>query len=251
MRETRFIMGMPITLAVLDATAAQHDIETVFQYFVSVDARFSPYKQDSEISRINRGEIAARDYSPQMREILALAEETRRQSHGYFDIARPDGALDPCGIVKGWAIRGAARMLTQMGFENFFVDAGGDIQASGKNAQGEDWRVGIRSPFELDKMVKVLVPRGRGVATSGSYLQGRHIYNPHGDKGGAGAPDEIVSLTIIGPDVLEADRFATAAFAMGRDGILFIEALADFEAYEIDASGMARMTSGLARHLAC
>jgi thiamine biosynthesis lipoprotein len=96
----------------------------------------------------------------------------------------------------------------------------------------------------------VLLPRGCGVATSGTYLQGQHIYDPHG-----GAPDdgasEIVSLTIVGPDVMEADCYATAAFAMGRRGIAFIEGLPAFEAYEIDASGMARMTSGLERYLTC
>lgn len=247
MRESRFIMGMPVTVAVLDAAVRQDDIDSVFAYFEQVDARFSPFKADSEISRINRGEIAPDGHSEPMREVLALAEKTRQQSQGYFDIRRPDGTLDPCGIVKGWAIAGAARMLTQMGFENFFVDAGGDIQTSGKNARGADWRVGIRSPFDMDKMVKVLVPRGRGVATSGSYLQGAHIYDPHRGDSPAG---DIVSLTVIGPDVLEADRYATAAFAMGRQGVLFIETLAGFEAYEIDAQGMARMTSGLTEYVA-
>jgi FAD:protein FMN transferase len=251
MRDSRFIMGMPVTVMVADAAATQDDIETVFQYFADVDARFSPFKSDSEISRLNRGELRARDYSPQLQEILVLADKTRRETKGYFDIVRPDGLLDPCGIVKGWAICNAARMLNHKGFKNFFVDAGGDIQSSGKNLRGEDWRVGIRSPFNADKMVKVLMPRGRGVATSGTYFRGQHIYDPHRGATGDSDAADIISLTVIGPDVLEADRYATAAFAMGRDGIAFIESLAEFEAYEIDASGMARMTSGLGNHLAC
>ena len=44
--------------------------------------------------------------------------------------------------------------------------------------------------------------------------------------------------------MLEADRFATAAFAMGKDGILFIENLPGFEGYAIDAKGIATMASG-------
>ena len=48
----------------------------------------------------------------------------------------------------------------------------------------------------------------------------------------------------MGPNVLEADRFATAAFAMGREGIHFIESLKGFEGYAIDAKGIATMTSG-------
>jgi thiamine biosynthesis lipoprotein len=71
-------------------------------------------------------------------------------------------------------------------------------------------------------------------------MRGAHIYNP---RDAADQLDEIVSLTVIGPDVLEADRMATAAFAMGRLGVYFIEALPDFEAYMIDRSGQATMTT--------
>jgi FAD:protein FMN transferase len=248
MRETRLIMGMPITLAVVDAHAAQQDIDAVFDGFVAVDNRFSPYKEDSEICRINRGEIGQGDESPPMREVLALCEKTKAETRGFFNIARPDGFLDPCGMVKGWAILNAARQLSAMGFENYFVDAGGDIQSSGRNEDGEDWRVGIRSPFEPDEIVKVILPKGGGVATSGNYIRGQHIYNPHTGVYGA---DDIVSLTVIGPDVLEADRYATAAFAMGREGIYFIEGMAGLEGYEIDAAGTARMTTGLGRYLPC
>ena len=81
---------------------------------------------------------------------------------------------------------------------------------------------------------------GKGIATSGSYLRGQHIYNPH-------LPEkkltEIVSFTVIGENILEADRFATAAFAMGKEGINFIEQLPHFEGYAIDSNGMATFTS--------
>ncbi len=131
-------------------------------------------------------------------------------------------------------------MVREAGVCDFFIDAGGDIQSGGSNAERNDWRVGIRHPFRGDQIVKVVYPRGRGIATSGSYARGAHIYNPY-------APDrqsEIVSLTVIGDDVLEADRFATAAFAMGRDGIYFVEETPGLEGYLIDAGGRATMTTG-------
>ena len=53
-----------------------------------------------------------------------------------------------------------------------------------------------------------------------------------------------VGLTVIGPDILEADRFATAAFAMGRPGIGFIEERPELEGYMVDAGGRATFTSG-------
>ncbi len=134
-----------------------------------------------------------------------------------------------------------------MGYKNYFLDVGGDIQSSGIDAQGKEWTIGIRNPFNLEKIVKVLRPQGRGVATSGTYIRGQHIYNPHQP---AQELKEVVSLTVIGPDIYEADRFATAAFAMGKDGIVFIEQLPGFEGYSIDSSGVATMTSGFERLLA-
>ena len=237
-------MGMPIRGAIPDDGAGLSDVEAVFAYFEAVDRRFSPFRADSELSRVNRKDVT--EPSADMQDVFALAEATRQASHGYFDIRRPDGIIDPSGIVKGWAIRNAARLLRERGVENFAIDAGGDIQCGGRNEDGEDWRIGIRNPFCPDEIVKIVSPRSGAVATSGIYQQGPHIYDPY-----SGAPvNEIVSLTVIGPDILEADRFATAAFAMGRHGVVFIEGLADFEAYEIDAAGMARMTSGFKSSLA-
>lgn len=246
LQETRLIMGMPICVAISGAAATAADLEASFDCFVQADGRFSPFRSDSELSRLNRGELALQDFSSQMREILLLAEQTRIDSDGYFDVRRPAGTIDPCGIVKGWSIREAARTLSKRGLRNFFINAGGDIQAFGRNEKGGDWRVGIRNPFRADEIVKVLLPRGAGVATSGTYLRGAHIYNPHTPDALAG---DIVSLTVIGPDILEADRFVTAAFAMGEGGIDFIQRMDGLEGYQIDSQGMARMTSGLGRYL--
>jgi len=245
MKQTRLLMGMPITLEVADIVATEATFEAVFGYFESIDATFSTYKQHSEISRINRRELAVVQASADMRTIFALAEQTRQQTYGYFDIAR-GGHYDPSGIVKGWAIDRAADILRDHGFGNFYIDAGGDIQVAGRNAQGEYWRVGIRNPFNLHEIVKVLAVTDCGVATSGTSIRGQHIYNPK-DPGQPIA--EIVSLTVIGPDIYEADRFATAAFAMGRAGIMFIEQLDGFEGYLIDAHGQATYTSGFARYI--
>jgi thiamine biosynthesis lipoprotein len=120
------------------------------------------------------------------------------------------------------------------------VEAGGDIEVSGNNSDGKTWTIGVRNPFNGNEIVKRVTLRNCGIATSGTYERGKHIYNPK-----TNAPiDEIVSLTIIGPDVYEADRFATAAFAMGSKGIQFIEHLKNFEGYMIDTQGIATETHG-------
>lgn len=234
-------MGMPITVDVVgdtDGGAA----EAAFQYFCDVDAQFSPFKADSELSAMNRGEVET--LSAQMQEVLSLAELTRHETMGYFDIRRPDGRVDPSGLVKGWAIRNAARRIEALGYIDYCVEAGGDIQCRGHNREGQGWRVGIRNPFAADQIVKVLVPGNAGVATSGAYVRGQHIYDPHD---GAAASDDIASMTVVASDIYEADRFATAAFAMGRGGIAFIETMPGLEGYAIDRDGVATMTSGLSR----
>jgi thiamine biosynthesis lipoprotein len=238
-------MGMPISVEIVDAGVTEDAFDRVFDYFTHVDQKFSTYKHESEISQINRKEIKPSEYSEEMQIIFALSQETKQLTNNYFDIQKPDGLFDPSGLVKGWAIYNAAKLLEEMGFANFFVDAGGDIQTRGKNAAGGDWSVGIRNPFTIEQIIKVLYPKGHGVATSGTYLRGRHIYDPLSKKA---VESDMVSLTVIGPNIYEADRFATAAFAMGREGIGFIEQLQGFEGYAVDTNGVATMTSGFDRY---
>jgi len=244
MRETRLLMGMPISVEVRDPRATRDDLAAVFAYFASVDETFSTYKATSAVSRLNRSELTLEDCGEDVRTIFALAEQTRRETRGYFDITR-DGIHDPSGIVKGWAIHNAARRLREAGYRDFYVDAGGDIEVSGTK-DGAPWRVGIRNPLNRQQNVKVLAVTDRGVATSGTAIRGQHIYNPHD----ANTPLlDVLSLTVIAPNVYEADRFATAAFAMGQRGIHFIEELPGFEGYQIDARARATSTSGFERYV--
>lgn len=239
-------MDMPITVEIRDESADEGLIDEVYEYFKTIDETFSIFKETSEISRINRGEIQKKDYSPDMKTIFWLAEETKRQTDGYFDIKTPKGMLDPSGIVKGWAIWGAAKLLNVAGIRDCYVEAGGDIQVSRKSDSKIPWIIGIRNPFNINENVKILQLRNEGIATSGTYIRGQHIYNPHQPKQ---TFDEIVSLTVIGPNVYEADRFATAAFAMGKEGIHFIEQQEGLEGYAIDSKGIATMTTDFNRYV--
>ena len=216
-------------------------IAKAFDYFKHIDETFSTYKDTSEISAINKSLIRREAWSPEMELIFTLSEETKHATGGYFDIKKPDGTYDPSGLVKGWAIWNAAQILIKEGFDDFYVDAGGDIQAHGMNAEGEPWIVGIRNPWnDKENVQAVSAARNEGVATSGTYIRGNHIYDPHTGT----AADAAISLTVIGPNVYEADRFATAAFAMGKNGIRFIESLPGFEGYMIDKDKVATKTTG-------
>ncbi|MEK7594549.1 MAG: FAD:protein FMN transferase [Patescibacteria group bacterium] len=238
MKQTWLIMGMPITVVIEDRAANAQVFQNIHDYFQSVDTKYSPFKSDSEVSRINDG-LPEAEWPEEMKHILKLCEQTKQQTSGYFDGFR-DGKLDPSGLVKGWAIQQAAELLHSMGFKQFYIDAGGDVQANGR-----EWKVGIRNPFDSDEIIKVLSVKDLGVATSGTYIRGQHIYNPIDDK----QINDIASLTVIGPKIYEADRFATAAFAMGRSGIEFMESLDGFEAYMIDLNQQATLTSGFNQYV--
>lgn len=240
MKQTKLMMDMSITVEIVDDAVTIEIIDKIFNYFKYIDNKFSAFKETSEITKINKGELKEKDYSVDMKIVLDLCQKTKDETNGYFNIKKED-KLDPSGLVKGWAIYEASKILKKQGFENFYIDAGGDIQTYGLNAESKPWRVGIRNPFNRKENVKVVTISNQGIATSGTYIRGQHIYNPFDLKEKI---RDIVSLTVIGPNIYEADRFATAAFSMGKKGIEFIEKLKGFEGYIIDNKGIATYTSG-------
>ena len=243
-RKTEIIMGMPITIEIIDMTN-DNIFEKIFEYFKAVDKQFSTYKKSSEVSKYNKGLIEIEDLSKEMEEVLKLSQQTKEETEGYFDIKKKSGLIDPSGIVKGWSIRNAALKILKAGYKNFFIEAGGDIEGHGSPKDMPYFKVGIRNPFDINAIVKVIKLKNMGIATSGTYIRGQHIYNPHNYK----KVNEIASISVIGPNIYDADRFATASFAMGLKGINFIEDLDGFEAYMINNRGIATLTSGFERYV--
>lgn len=241
-------MGTPVAVEIVDKEAKQELFDEVFDYFRYVDQKFSTYKKDSEITMLNEKKIRKEEMSKDMKTVFELSEETKKLTDGYFDIVTPSGMYDTSGLVKGWSIWNASNILKERGVKNFYVEAGGDIQVNGKNESGEPWCIGIQNPFNKKREVikKVYLSKNEGIATSGSYVRGAHIYNP---KNKDDKLDEIISLTVIGSNIFEADRFATAAFAMGKDGIYFVEKMKGFEGYSINKKGIATMTAGFNNYI--
>ena len=241
-------MGTAIGIDVRDPGFAPADLTPVFDWFREVDERFSPYKPDSEVSRLIRGEIEEAEVSAELADVLGLCEGIRRLTGGYFDIRghRPDGRPDPTGLVKGWSVERAASMLDLAGASSFTINAGGDVVARGEPEPGQAWRVGIRHPRAADKVAAVFAIRDLAVATSGAYERGEHIVDPHTGA----APAGLLSLTVVGPSLTYADAFATAGFAMGRDGIAWVVGQSGYGAYAITTDDRAIWTPLVERLLA-
>lgn len=128
-------------------------------------------------------------------------------------------------IAKGLACDEVGRMLERNGVENYIVEIGGEIAASGTNPSGKKWRVSVDCPIEnADTVIHrsaVVLQVGRGgVATSGNYrnfkiVDGKktaHTINPH-----TGYPEmsNLLSATIVADDCMTADAYATACMVMG------------------------------------
>ena len=216
-------MGMPVSIEVLDDIEPEA-VSNAFGWLREVDATFSTYRHDSQISRLARGRLVPEAADPDVREVLASCEALRRATGGFFDI-RAGGRLDPSGFVKGWAVERAAAILEQAGASRFWMNAGGDVLVRG----GEPWRIGIRHPRLPDRLAGVVALTDGAVATSGAYERGHHVVDPHTGR----PPRDTLSVTVVGRDLGTADAYATAAFAMGARGPAWTTSLSGFEAMTI------------------
>ena len=228
------IMGMPIMVDVRDPGDHDEEVERVFDWFRWVDATFSTYREDSEISRLERGELARADAHEAVRWVLDRCELLREETDGYFD-AHASGRLDPSGLVKGWSVDRASALLRNAGLEHFGVSAGGDMCLV-----GPDWRVGIGHPTQRQSVAAVLQVEDVAVATSGACARGEHVLDPHTGR----PPADVMSVTIVGPNLATADAYATAGFAMGARGPAWTARLPDYESMTIMADESVLTTGG-------
>ena len=220
-------------------------LDRVVQWLHWVDATFSPYREDSDVSRFGRGSLALADCAPELAEVLAACAEVSALSGGYFT-AWPGGRFDPSGYVKGWAIERAAAMLTAAGSAEHSVNGGGDIQCVGDRGPGQAWRVGITDPLRPGSLALVVTGQDFAVATSGVAERGAHIVNPHTGQPAAG----LASLTVAGARLAATDAYATAAFAMGPAARDWVESLDGYEAFAVTPGGQVWQTSGFRAYLA-
>jgi thiamine biosynthesis lipoprotein len=209
-----------------------------------VDATFSTYRDDSDVSRFGRGALTLAECVPELAEVLAACADVAAHSGGYFTI-RPGGRFDPSGYVKGWAIERAAAMLTTAGSAEHSVNGGGDIQCVGDHGPDEPWRVGIADPLRPGTLALVVTGRDFAVATSGVAERGPHIVNPHTGQPATG----LASITMVGSTLAATDAYATAAFAMGPGARDWVESLDGYEAFAVTPAGEAWQTSGFRSYL--
>jgi thiamine biosynthesis lipoprotein len=126
-------------------------------------------------------------------------------------------------VAKGLAVDAAARELAP--FQDFAIDAGGDLYMGGCNPRGAPWTVGIRHPRREGELIDSLQVSNQAVCTSGDYERrdnagGHHILDPRTAEPARAA----ASATVIASGAMLADALATAAFVLGPvEGIAFLD----------------------------
>ena len=190
------------------------------------------------------GRDGQKEKPPSQEEIedsLALVDFSRISisSDGKFLKNDPRLTIDLASIAKGYGVDAIAALLKDEGYEDFLVEVGGEIFASGKKDKNNSWRVGINTPSSsagFGQVYKVLTVAGKGLATSGDYRnffvsEGRmysHILDP---RTGYPVTNGVVSASVVADTCTLADGLATALMVMGPDaGVELVEQLTNVEA---------------------
>lgn len=237
------VMGTVVSFDVrLDDVGEQNARDAMAQavaWLHRVDAVFSTYRDDSQISRLGRGELRLDECDPDVADVLDLCAQVGRETNGYFSSTYA-GRLDPTGLVKGWSIERASQLLSAAGIAAHCINGGGDVQAVGEPEPGRPWNVGINHPLHPGALASVVAIRDGAVATSGIAERGLHVFDPFTGK----PASALASVTVVGADLTRADAYATAALAMGQSARDWLESLGGYEGFAVAADGSGWRTSG-------
>ncbi|HZV25858.1 MAG TPA: FAD:protein FMN transferase [Acidothermaceae bacterium] len=241
------VMGTVVSFDVRFADESQRalmqaGIADAVTWLHRVDDVFSTYRDDSQVSRLGRGELRLADCDGDVEEVLELCAQVGRETDGYFS-STYGGRLDPTGLVKGWAIQRASELLSSAGSAHHLVNGGGDIQTVGGSAPGVPWQIGIAHPLERGALASVVDLTDGAVATSGIAERGAHVIDPF-----TGQPAvALASVTVVGSDLIRTDAYATAGLAMGERAHRWLESCVGYEAFAVAADGVGWCTSGYPR----
>jgi thiamine biosynthesis lipoprotein len=235
-------MGTVFSIDIRDPGDWATAVAEVIAWLHEADRIFTTYNDESDISRIRRGELAVADADPLVAPVLALCQRAERETNGFFT-AGWRGGIDPTGIVKGWAIERASDILRSRGSRNHSVNGGGDIQVAGEPEPGQPWHVGIADPLHPGRVTAIAAGRDFAVATSGTAERGAHIVDPRTGE----PPHGLASATVTGSSLTLADAYATAAFAMGPAGLDWARTLSGYEVLLVTPDGAVRQTAGFPR----
>lgn len=278
--KTKELMGTFVTITVYDEDTdkASEAIDKAFEEIKRIDNIFSEYKEDSEVSILNKqgyitepneeliynieksiyyGDLTDGSFEITVKPILDLysksfkdygeqpTDQQIKKTLLYVDYSKirvnkennvivlaDRMQITLGGITKGYAIDKAIEILKNEGIVHALVNAGGDMRAIGTKPK-EAWKIALQNPRDKKEFITTIHLNNSALATSGDYeryydddKKFHHIVNP---KTGYSAT-ELISVTIIVDNAMDADALATSVFVMGKEkGLALIESLDNVE----------------------
>ncbi|MDO5570677.1 MAG: FAD:protein FMN transferase [Bacteroidales bacterium] len=144
----------------------------------------------------------------------------------------PRVMFDASAIAKGYACDIVGNLLQSYKIKNFMVEIGGEVAALGVNSKGKCWRIGINKPVEADgidrnEIQDVIELCNKGMATSGNYRNfyykdGKRVAHTIDPRTGYPVEHSLLSATVIAPDCMTADAYATSFMVLGLEKSLEI-----------------------------
>ncbi|WP_151671174.1 FAD:protein FMN transferase [Nitrincola schmidtii] len=154
---------------------------------------------------------------------LNIEENQARRTKDFF--------IDLSGVAKGYGVDEVGRYLQSQGLNNFLVNIGGDLLAIGQRETDQNWRIGIELPHSGIQVAHHIIPvENMSVASSGDYRNyfeedGRRFSHTIDPKTGWPINHRVASVTVLTPDNVDADAWATAFMVLGIDGLALAEEL--------------------------
>jgi len=158
--------------------------------------------------------------------------------NGYLAKRNSSPGVDLASIAKGYGVDAIAEVIRKAGFDNYLVEIGGEVYASGLRKDGGYWHIGINTPDKNSlpgDIYKTVRLKNKALATSGDY---RNFFEKKGDfyshiidpKTGYPVNNGIVSVSVVADDCTFADGLATAIMVAGhKKGIEIVEKLSGVE----------------------
>jgi len=262
--KTKFLMGTDITITIFWKKDPNRDIEKVFDIFHNLEEEFSRFKSESSLSILNKkrtwevsdtfinvlnkckeiysdtdfyfnplinvrqlgysNDFHSNEFKKEDSDLQVNLELEKVEIKGNTVSLQEGQNVDLWGIVKWYGVDKAKEHLDQAWYENYIVDAWGDIFTRWKNKEGGKIVVGIDSPYTRDSIFATIEVENTAIATSGNYKRKRtienqeytHIINPINSSNNK----EIISITLVGDNCYLVDAYATACIAMGLEKTL-------------------------------
>jgi thiamine biosynthesis lipoprotein len=248
-------MGTSYQIKIIGSTEiTKQAIDKELQRFNNI---FSTWQQDSELTKINQAPINKwLGASSELLLVLKVAQIIYLQSEGYFDITLgrvsqklgfqksvlknsnqqnyaygqanliiknkkikklKNILIDVSALAKGYAVDKITQFIKEKKHNNFLVEIGGEIKASGLNQNNKPWVIGIESA--TNNKPKKITLTNNAIATSGNYrnyliknqIKLSHILNP---KTQQSTKNPLISVSVIHSSTMFADAYATAIMAM-------------------------------------